>query len=160
MRPLGVTVLSLLLLVGGSVLFIAGVSLVASMDTAFPTFVQEYSKFLNESANVTGLQTGMSEDMMLKLYETASYIAIVMGAIYITAGFGLFTLREWGRVLTVLISGFNVIYSIFLAFIQPMAIVDIALNLVVIWYLMRPDVREKFTRKISIEERILGNQNP
>jgi len=82
------------------------------------------------------------------------------GIVYLLAGFGLFTLKEWGRILTVLIAGFNVVYSIFLVFIQPLIAVEIAINILVIWYLMKPEIREKFSRKITIEERILGDQNP
>ncbi len=154
MRPLGVTALALLMLAGGSVFFLSGVSLIVSKDISYPMFVEEYGKILNESMNVSGLPV---DEMLSSLYDTASYMAVMFGFLYIAVGWGLFFLKEWGRIGAILLSGFNVLYGIFLAFILPTAVVDIALNLLVIWYLMKPDVRERFTRKMSIEERILGD---
>ncbi len=123
----------------------------------YPIFVDEYGKFLNETSIY---EIPMDEETLKTIYDLASYSALLFGAVYTVTGFGLFMLKEWGRILAVIISGFNVVYSIFLFFVQPAAIAEILLHLLIIWYLMKPDVRENFTRKISIEERILGNQNP
>ncbi len=153
MRPLGVTILALLMLVGGVVFFASGLSLIISKDVAYPIFVEEYGRMLNESMNISGIK---ADEIIPVLYDTASYIAVLFGSLYILIGMGLFFLKEWARIGAVLISGFNVLYGIFLAFVLPSALVDILLNLLVIWYLMKPDIREKFTRKMSIEERILG----
>jgi len=157
MRPLGVTVISVIMLIGGILFFISGLSLMFSKDVAYPIFSEEYKVLLNQSmygmANVT-------EELLKEIYDTLIYVAIFFGAVYAVVGFGLFTMREWGRIATVILAGFNVLYGIFLMLIQPLAAVSIVLNLLVIWYLMRPEVRDKFTRKISIEDRVLGNQNP
>ncbi len=154
MRPLGVTVLALLMLVGGTIFFLSGLSLVVSKDVAYPIFVEEYGKMLNES--MMGIPAEDMEEVISTMYDTAAYIAIVFGLLYIAAGWGLFSLKEWGRIATILLSGFNVLYGIFLAFVLPYVVVGIILNLLIIWYLMKPDIRERFTRKMSIEERILG----
>ncbi|WP_456328729.1 DUF7144 family membrane protein [Archaeoglobus sp.] len=156
MRPLGVTVLSFILLAIGSLSLITGVALISTKEESYPIFAEEYEKLLNQSFSNISI-TG--EDLKT-VYEMASYMAALYGIVYLLAGFGLFTLKEWGRILTVLIAGFNVVYSIFLVFIQPLIAVEIAINILVIWYLMKPEIREKFSRKITIEERILGDQNP
>ena len=156
MRPPGVTILSIVLLAIGSLALVTGVVLISTKEESYPVFVEEYGKLVNQSfGNIT-----ISEEDLKTIYEMASYIAALFGFVYLITGFGLFTLKEWGRILAVLVAGFNVIYSIFLFFVQPLAGVEIAVNLFIIWYLMKPDVREKFSRKITIEERILGDQNP
>lgn len=157
MRPLGVTVLSVIMLIGGTLFFASGLSLMFSKDTAYPIFSEEYKVLLNQS--MYGM-VNITEELLTEIYDTVVYVAIFFGAVYAVVGFGLFTMREWGRIGTVILAGFNVLYGIFLMFIQPLAAVSIVLNLVIIWYLMRPEIREKFTRKISIEDRVLGNQNP
>uniref|UniRef100_A0A7C3VBM3 DUF7144 domain-containing protein n=1 Tax=Archaeoglobus fulgidus TaxID=2234 RepID=A0A7C3VBM3_ARCFL len=156
MRPLGVTVLSIFLLVTGFLSLITGVFLISTKEESYPVFVEEYGKFINQSfGNIP-----LSNEDLERIYEVASYMAVFLGSVYLMAGYGLLTLREWGRILTVLIAGFNVLYGIFLFFLQPLVAFEIAINLLIIWYLMKPEVREKFSRKITIEERILGNQNP
>ncbi len=155
MRPLGVIVLSIVLLAIGSFAFVTGVVLIFTKEESYPIFVEEYGKYLNQSF---GNITAAKEDIEI-VYEMASYVAALFGFIYLLAGFGLFTLKEWGRILAVFVAGFNVLCSIFLFFVQLLAAFEIAFNLVIIWYLMRPDVREKFSKKITIEERILGDQN-
>ncbi len=157
MRPLGVTVLALLMLAVGSVFLLSGVSLVVSKDVAYPIFIEEYGRILNESMNLSGVP---ADETISTVYDVASYTAILFGTLYVIAGWGLFFLKEWGRIGAILLSGFNVLYGIFLAFVLPSAVIDIILNLLVIWYLMKPEIRERFTRKMSIEERILGNHNP
>ncbi len=156
MCPLGVTVLSIVFLLIGSFAFVTGVVLISTKEESYSVFVEEYGKYLNQSfGNIT-----TTKENIEMTYEMVSYVAALFGFVYLLAGFGLFTLKEWGRILAVLIAGFNVVYSIFLFFVQPLAAFEIAVNLLIIWYLMKQDVREKFSRKITIEERILGDQNP
>ncbi len=156
MRPFGVTALAIVLLAIGSLAVVTGAILLSTKEESYPVFVEEYEKLLNQSLG----DMPISEEDLKSIYEMSAYMAASFGIVYLIAGFGLLTLREWGRILTILIAGFNVVYSIFLLFIQPVIAVEIAVNLVIIWYLMKPEVREKFSRKISIEERILGDQNP
>ncbi|AAB91156.1 MULTISPECIES: DUF2127 domain-containing protein [Archaeoglobus] len=156
MRPLGVTILAIVLLAIGSLAVVTGTILLSTKEESYPVFVEEYGKLLNQSLG----NMPVSEEDLKTVYEMASYMAVTFGIVYLLAGFGLLTLKEWGRILTILIAGVNFVYSIFLFFIQPLAAVEIAINLLIIWYLMKPEVREKFSRKISIEERILGDQNP
>lgn len=158
MRPLGVTLISLFMIAIGTVMFVSGLSLLISKDVTYPIFAEEYGRFLNQSMNISGVPYEISEEFLSKLYDIAAYIGIFFGAIYTVTGLGLFTLKEWGRIAAVVIAGFNVLYGIFLAFVQPVAVTEILLNLLVIWYLMRSDIRDRFTRKMSIEDRILGNQ--
>ncbi len=159
MRPLGVTILSLIMLIGGTLFLASGLSLMVSRDVAYPIFVEEYGRLLNQSMGMSRM-INISEELVSEIYDTVTYVAIFFGVIYVAVGLGLFMMKEWGRIGTVILAGFNVLYGIFLAFIQPLTAIAVILNLLVIWYLMRPEIREEFTRKISIEERVLGNQNP
>jgi len=154
MRPLGVTILSLIMLVGGVTFFASGLSLMFSKEIAYPLFKEEYSMLLNQSF----YGVNISEETFLQIYDAVAYIAVFFGIIYALMGLGLFMMREWGRIGTVILAGFNVLYGIFLVFIQPIGALPALLNIIIIWYLMRPDVRDRFRRKLSIEDRILGNQ--
>lgn len=153
MRPLGVTILSLIMLVGGITFFASGLSLIFSKEIAYPIFKEEYSMLINQSF----YGVNISEEEFLQVYDAVSYIVIFFGAVYALMGLGLFMMKEWARIGTVVLAGFNVLYGIFLVFIQPIGALPIILNLIVIWYLMRPEIRDRFARKLSIEDRILGN---
>ncbi len=143
MRPFGVTALAIVLLAIGSLAVVTGAILLSTKEESYPVFVEEYEKLLNQSLG----DMPISEEDLKSIYEMSAYMAASFGIVYLIAGFGLLTLREWGRILTILIAGFNVVYSIFLLFIQPVIAVEIAVNLVIIWYLMKPEVREKFLQK-------------
>jgi len=155
MRPLGVTILSIIFLVIGLLSLITGVVLISTKEESYPIFAEEYEELLNQYF----VNTSITGEDLKTIYEMASYMAALFGVVYLLAGFGLFTLKEWGRILTVLIAGFNVVYSIFLVFIQPLVTFEIVINLLIIRYLMKPEIRGKFSKKITIEERILGDQN-
>lgn len=154
MRPLGITLLSLTMLIGGVIFFASGLSLIFSKEIAYSIFKEEYSMLLNKS--FYGIN--ISEEEFLQIYDAVSYIAVLFGATYALMGLGLFVMREWARIGTIILAGFNVLYGIFLVFIQPIGALPVILNLIIIWYLMRPDIRDRFTRKLSIEDRILGNR--
>jgi len=125
--------------------------LIAYKNDAYPLFVEEYIKF------VSLYEINLNEEELELIYDVASYTALLLGVVYIISGYGLFTLREWGRILTVIIAGFNVLYSLFLFFVNPLAGLEVAVNVLIIWYLMRPEIKRNFGRKVSIEERILGS---
>ncbi|MEM0331830.1 MAG: hypothetical protein QXM06_02040 [Archaeoglobaceae archaeon] len=149
MRPVGVTLTGLFMFLIGFFGLLSGLSLILidySLEEA-----KEISEMLNESF---GIEFNM--DDFKNFYTTFGYFLAFSGFIYLLAGWGLFKLREWGRILTILVCGLNAAYGFFASLVFPLIFFDVALNLVIIWYLMKIDVKKAFATKKSIEERILG----
>ncbi len=168
MRPPGVTVIALVMIFSGLFLLISGISMITMKDLTFPVFVEEYRLVLNQTINSSSFLTNQSmlENQTLfpvtkgdveLLYMLIAYVAIAAGSIYAVTGAGLWLLKEWARIVAVMLSGIAMIYSFLAVFFDPVLIVQLVLNLLVIWYLMKRDVREAFRGEhLSIEERILG----
>ena len=149
MRPRGVSLLAFFMLAIGVMTFASGLSLLATKDVAFPVFVKEYGKILNETMPV-------DEQMLEMIYNAIAYIAIVFGAVYAVTGWGLLNMYGWSRIVAIILAGMNVVYGLFMVFADLLMIAEIAINVVIIWYLMRSDIKEKFGKRKSIEERVLG----
>ncbi len=150
-RPRGVTIIGFFALLFGFFLLVSGVSLITTKSLTLQIFMKEYKQIVAQ-LNATGI----GENMIAQLYDAVAYAAIIVGVIYAIVGMGLLSMQSWARIVAVILAGINVVYSLFVVFLDPLAIVSIVINVLIIWYLMRPDVRESFGKKMSIEERILG----
>jgi uncharacterized membrane protein (DUF2068 family) len=155
MRPFGVTVLSVFLIAVGMLSIVGGTSLILTHEQVAPIILKEYGDFLNET--MEGAPVPLTEDVLKSMLFALSVLVIVLGMIYFAIGLGLWWLKNWARIAAVFLSGLNVVYGLFVVFINPFALIEIIINVLIIWYLMRKDVREAFGRKLSIEERVLGN---
>ncbi len=151
MRPKGVSLLAFFMLAIGILTFASGLSLLVTKDVAFPIFVKEYGEILNETMLVQ-----VDEQMLEMVYNAIAYMAIGFGAAYAVTGWGLLNMYGWSRIVAIILAGMNVVYGLFMVFADPVMIVEVLINLVIIWYLMRSDIKEKFGKKVSIEERVLG----
>jgi uncharacterized membrane protein (DUF2068 family) len=162
MRPLGITLLSILMIAGGIFLLLSGVSMVTMKEILLPLFSKEYrlmiNQTLNQSLNQTLFPLELQGEMLEVFYSAVAAIAITVGVIYTITGLGLWSLKEWARILTVILSGLGVLYSLIGIFFDPLLLIQLTVNLIIIWYLMRRDIREAFGKKMSIEERILGEK--
>jgi len=84
----------------------------------------------------------------------AGAFMLIMAVIGAVIGWGLWTLQEWARILTIIFNGIFLALGILgmfaLAFLHPVGIVfrlvRIAINGVIIWYLLQPDVVAAFRR--------------
>ena len=162
MRPLGVTLLSVFMIAGGILLLLSGVSMMAMKEILLPLFSEEYRLMINQTFNQSLNQTifplELQGEMLETFYSAVAAIAITLGIIYTITGLGLWSLKEWARIMTVILCGLSVLYSLIGIFFDPLLLVQLAVNLLIIWYMMRRDVREAFGKRTSIEERILGEK--
>ncbi len=158
MRPFGVSLIAVLMFLIGFSTLIGGLYLLSAKEFVLEVMLKKYGYILNETFKQLGI-TEVGREILLKALNFLALFSIVFGSIYVITGYGLWTLKEWGRVLAVIICGINAIYGIFVLFTDLSAIIYVVVNLLIIWYLMRRDIRESFRVK-SIEERILGDQNP
>ena len=68
------------------------------------------------------------------------------------AGYGVWTLREWGRILCIVLAAITVVLSLpgllFMGFtwffLGGYRVIKLAINALIIWYLMQPQIRSLF----------------
>ncbi len=79
--------------------------------------------------------------------SAALYIVPVQAALQVLIGVWLLQLNRWGRILALVLYTLTVILDISYAFsgiIQPGTFVNLVVAIIVIWYLLRPQVAEAF----------------
>lgn len=113
-----------------------GVSLIAIFFfiTAVPSLVGTVLFIID--GLVPALSDGLGEGLLVNTYALALGVVATLfyGVIAVAAGYGIWTLKSWGRSLGILI-------LIFLLFIIPVGTVIGAL---IIWYLRKQEVRDSF----------------
>lgn len=152
MRPLGVIVISVLLLLNAVISILSGIGMILLKEELFPIIQKEFEA-ISEGYE---LPASIFED----IYDSVSIVIIVLGLIFLLSAVGLFMLKNWARILTIILFTFQLIYSALLLIHDPLGVINVVIAVSVIWYLMRKDVKEKFKGKeVSIEERILGQKS-
>lgn len=84
----------------------------------------------------------------------AGAFLLIMAVIGAVLGWGLWTLQEWARILMIIFQGIGLVLGIVgmfaLAFFHPVGVVfrlvRIAINGVIIWYLVQPNVVAAFRK--------------
>ncbi len=150
MRPLGVSVIALFMLAIGIIGVASGISMLAMKEIVLKTFASDYVRIFEESG------ISIDEETLEKFYDFSAYAMVALGLLYSAAGWGLLNLKEWGRILAVVLCGLNAAYGLMMTLLDPIFVAEVAINVAIVWYLMRGDTRRAFGRKVSIEERILG----
>ncbi|MDK2795785.1 MAG: hypothetical protein PWQ22_827 [Archaeoglobaceae archaeon] len=152
MRPLGVILISVLLLLNAVIGILSGLGMVLLREELFPIIQTEFE----EVAKGYELPQGIVGEV----YDLVSIVIIALGLIFFLSAVGLFMLKNWARILTIFLFVFQLVYSSLLLVYDPFGIINVLIAISVIWYLLRKDVKEKFEgRKVSIEERILGQKS-
>ena len=81
---------------------------------------------------------------------------VIMALVTAVVGWGLWTLQEWARILTIALQAIGLVLGILTIFgwIHPFGIffrlVRIAIHGVIIWYLMQPDVVAAFHQPTAV----------
>lgn len=102
---------------------------------------------------------GFSTEVIEENYYIISISLVLVGVIFLITAIGIFMLKNWARILAIILFCFQMLYSAILFYYDPLALIYIAISILVIWYLLRADVTEIFKGdRMSIEERILGQK--
>lgn len=81
--------------------------------------------------------------------------SIVFAVVAALAGYGLWTLREWGRILCIVLAAIALLISLpglllmglhLSLFFGGYRLVRIAISILIIWYLVQPQIRALFQR--------------
>ena len=143
MRPLGIS------LIGGFELFVSGLLLTIAAATALGMGVLGA---ILRSASQMG---GPAMSFLAGAGFLAVFILLVPSAVFGVLGWNLLRMREWARIVTLILSAIVVIgasFEILSAMSHSHLILAIAnmvrlgINVTIIWYLNQPQIRQLFSR--------------
>ena len=76
--------------------------------------------------------------------------SLVFALIAALAGYGIWTFREWGRILCIALAGLSVLFSLpglllhFGFFLGGYRLLKLAIQILIIWYLVKPQIQALF----------------
>ncbi|MFN2502449.1 MAG: hypothetical protein ABR530_10620 [Pyrinomonadaceae bacterium] len=145
-RPLGITILAGLNFIGAAfeaVLFILAV--------AAPETLRSLISALSPQ--------GAGPDEILNLGPMLAVYFAVMAIVTGLIGYGLWTLRNWARIITMIIAGLSLVGMV-VSLVQVggainlttiiLGLVRIGLCVLILWYLWKPDIRDAFRKRGAI----------
>ena len=148
-RPIGITILSLLFIIGGLFSIIVGASMFIAVKD-IKTFISQVKEQIKEFENEK-----ITPEILETVIKVTSISMLGLGIISLIIGWGLWNLLSWARILAIIFLGFGVLSGLISFFAQPYFLIEVAINLFIIWYLMKSDIIRAFEKR-SIEEEILG----
>jgi len=137
-RPTGVTIIAVLQFIGAGIAVIAGLGLMLGGGFIASMMSQQQSA----GAGV------------LAAIGAAAGVAFLFGAaIAVLLGWGLLKLKEWARIVTIVLAGLGALGAVLglVAVLTHLAVIGVvwalcrlAINILIIWYLLQPHVRAAF----------------
>jgi hypothetical protein len=143
-RPTGVTVLAILLFLGTAVLLLFGV--LSFVGGAFIGSLIGASA-QRAGAGAAGAGLGAAIGAFIGIFFL---IGAVLNGV---CGYGLWNLKEWGRMLTIVLTAIGIVLALFNMLIAMVhfhifgaffVVIRIAIGGLVIWYLSQPQVKAAF----------------
>lgn len=158
MRPLGVTLISILMLLSALFYLMLSFVMIALKGEIFE-ILEEEGILEREITKILPISKEELEDIyniLEKVYNFMILILFFTGLAYLSSSYGLFTLKNWGRILTIILCGLKILFCAPFTVFNPFLIFEVIVSVLIIWYLMRKGIREIFTKRLSIEDRVLG----
>jgi len=140
-RPLGVATLAVIDIIGGILAIIGGL---------FYIIVGGYLvAYLETFTGPLGIVGGG----LVAIATTTGVVILVVGIIAIVLGWGLWSGREWARIIAIIFSIIGLLFGVLVLLVAIGAaglfgIVIIAIYAIVVYYLTRPHVKAFFTRQV------------
>ena len=140
-RPLGVTIIAILIIIGGIALLIGGLLFIA------------FAGILSSTENSSNNSIGIASLISIPL----SFGMVILGIIYLVVSYGLLKRKKWAWIITVIVTIIGLIIQIVSAIVTWLVsssieaalashIIGIIVSGVIIFYLYRPNVRAYFRR--------------
>lgn len=125
-RPTGVTILAILAFIAACFMLLGGL-------------------LLTVAGTVIG---AMANPLFAALGAFGGILIIILGALYALVGYGLWTLKSWAWILTVVLAGLGFAFNLLQLLAGDIAggLVGFIVNGVVLWYMMQPQVKTAFGR--------------
>jgi hypothetical protein len=139
-RPVGVTILAILNFIGAAICVLGGIAMILG-----GSFIATMLSQGQSSAGVAGVLAGLG--------AAAGVFIIIMGGVSALVGFGLWKMKGWARVVSIVLFGISAVFQLLgilgtLAHFNVFALIWggfwIAVDAFVILYLLKPEVKAAF----------------
>jgi len=137
-RPTGVTIIAVLDFIGAAVCVLVGLAMMLGGG-----FV----------ASMLSQQQGGAAGVLAAIGAAAGVFLLVCAAVAVLLGWGLLKLKEWARIVTIILAGLGALGALiglagvmghFAAIAVVFVLVRLAINGLIIWYLLQPHVKAAF----------------
>jgi uncharacterized membrane protein (DUF2068 family) len=104
-------------------------------------------------ATMLNQQQGASAGLLAAIGAAAGVFFLFLGAVAVLLGWGLLKLKEWARIVTIVLAGIGALFGViglfgilthFAAFLVFFALCRLAINGLIVWYLLQPHVKAAF----------------
>jgi uncharacterized membrane protein (DUF2068 family) len=143
-RPTGVTILAILNFIGAAFCLLGGIGMILGGGFVATMLSQQGQG----SAGAAGILAGLG--------AAAGVFIIIVGGVSALVGFGLWKLKEWARIVSIVLCGISAAFQLlgllgslahFNAFAVIWSIFWIAVDAFIIWYLLKPEVKAAFRQR-------------
>lgn len=137
-RPTGVTIIAVLMVIGGAIMLVGGISAIA------------LAPLLPMAAQSQDLAGGISSAMLGGVAAASGAFFIALGIASLVIAYGLFKGRGWAWTAAVVLSIIGIVMSVVSIVTGNFgSIVSIIINGVILYYLYRPHVKAYFGKAVS-----------
>jgi len=143
-RPTGVTVIAILDFIGAAFCLLGGIGMILGGGFIATMLSQQGQG----SAGAAGILAGLG--------AAAGVFIIIIGGVSALVGFGLWKLKEWARIVTIVFAGISGAFQLLgilgtLAHFNVLALMWgvfwLAIDALIIWYLLKPEVKAAFRQR-------------
>lgn len=151
-RPIGVTIIAILTIIGGIFLLFGGIALVALAPIISQINVVDNNNTSNSSItlNVNGTNVTIPNNTLFILGGFMGVIGgvfIVVGIASFVVAWGLLKGKVWAWIVTIIITIISIVLNIISIIAGSIeSIVGLIINGIIIYYLYRPSVKSYFGR--------------
>lgn len=150
-RPVGVTIIGILVLISGIILFFAGIGLVALAPLISQVNIENNNTSNSSiSININGTDVTIPNNALFILggfMGVVGGILIVLGIASFVAAWSLFTGKGWAWIVTIIITILSIILNIILIIFGTFeSVIGLIINGIIIYYLYRPSVKSYYGR--------------
>ena len=140
-RPVGVTILAILNFIGAAFCLLGGIGMILGGGFIATMLSQQGQG----SAGAAGILAGLG--------AAAGVFIIIIGGVSAFVGFGLWKLKNWARIVSIILIGINAAFQLlgilgtlthFNLFALIWGVFWVAVDAFVIWYLLKPEVKAAF----------------
>ncbi len=141
-RPVGVTILAILYFLGALACIIGGILTIVGGGIA--------ASLANQAG---GQGAGAGAGVLGALGAAAGVVVLIFGALDFLLGWGMLKLKNWARIITIVLMALGIVGSLFgvigllahfTVFGLLWIVVWVAIYALIIWYLVKPDVKAAF----------------
>jgi hypothetical protein len=151
MRPAGVVLIAIYHFVGAALLVLVAIGLMVGGSVLGALF--------GAGSDMGGLGLGLG----LALGIVGAAFMLVFAVIAAAAGYGVWNLREWGRILCIVLATIFLLLSLpalvmmgehFALGMGSFHLIRTAINVLIIWYLVQPQVKALFQSRAPVLPRL------